>query len=74
MTAKQWHVWRVAYNDSAMDVVSCGGQQARKVAAALWVIKYADTHATCVSRALSRAEGHGPRLAQAGLLERFSRY
>jgi acetaldehyde dehydrogenase (acetylating) len=70
---KQWHVWRATCGGRALDVVACGGQQARKLAAAVWGVRYAEVASACVSRILSRAEGHGPRLAPAGLVERFTR-
>lgn len=70
---KQWHIWRATCGERAVDVVACGGQQARKVAAALWMVRYAEVGAACVSRGLSCAEGHGPRLATEGLVEFFAR-
>jgi hypothetical protein len=70
---KQWHVWRATCGGRVQDVVACGGQQARKVAAAIWNVRYAEVASACISRVLSRAEGHGPRLAPAGLAERFAR-
>jgi hypothetical protein len=73
LNEKQWHIWRATCGERAVDVVACGGQQARKVAAAFWMVRYAEVGAVCVSRVLSRGEGYGPRLAPEGLAERFVR-
>jgi hypothetical protein len=55
-----------------VDVIACGPQQARKCAAALWMARYVDVTATCLSRRLPTAEGHGPRPAPAYVVQRYA--
>jgi hypothetical protein len=72
MNDKQWHLWRCgAGPGQTMDVIACGPQQARKLAAALWMARYGEVTAVCVSKRLPLVEGHGPRLAPVNVVQRF---
>jgi hypothetical protein len=70
---KSWHVWLTMTHDHTKQqhVISCGPQQARKLVAALWSVKYADVDAQCCSRQLPPGEGHGPRLAPEKVIYRY---
>lgn len=70
---KIWHVWRVVHTDRHHDIIASGPQQARKVAAALWMTKYNETKASCISTQLPVAEAHGPRLAPGSIIDRFGK-
>lgn len=70
---KNWHVWLVLNSDRTkrQHIIACGPQQARKVAAALWSVRYADVSAQCCSTQLPPGEGHGPRLAPEKVVHRY---
>jgi len=72
MNDKQWHLWRCGAGlGQTMDVIACGPQQARKLAAALWMARYGEVTAVCVSKRLPLVEGHGPRLAPVNVVQRY---